>query len=70
MASISEATIIIEASDISGSLIQANKCCKLGKKLFILDSCFKNPKFTWPAKYERKGAIRVKNSSEILNHLK
>ena len=69
MASISEATIIIEASDTSGSLIQADKCCKLGKKLFILDSCFKNPEIKWPDKYEKKGAIRVKNSSEILNYL-
>ena len=44
MASISEATIIVEASDTSGSLIQAKECLKQKKKLFILDSCFDNLK--------------------------
>ena len=69
MASISEATIIIEASDISGSLIQARECLNQKKKLFILDSCFNNLKIKWPASYEKKGAIRVKSTLDILKHL-
>ena len=69
MASISLATIIVEASDTSGSLIQARECLKQNKKLFIMDSCFNNPKISWPKTYENKGAIRVKNTEEILDHI-
>ena len=69
MASISEATIIIEASNTSGTLVQARECLKQNKKLFILNSCFENNKIKWPASYEKKGAIRVKDTSDILKHL-
>ena len=69
MASISEATVIVEASDTSGSLIQARECLKQNKKLFIMDSCFKNQKIKWPASYEKKGAIRIKNTADILKHI-
>ena len=40
MASISKATVIVEASDISGSLIQAQECLKQNKKLFIMEFMF------------------------------
>ena len=69
MASISTATIIVEASDTSGSLIQARECLKQNKKLFIMDSCFSNPEISWPKVYEKKGAVRVKNTSDILDHI-
>ena len=69
MASISEATVIVEASDTSGSLVQARECLKQKKKLFIMDSCFKNQKIKWPASYEKKGAVRIKNSSDILKYI-
>ena len=69
MASISRATIIVEASGSSGSLDQAKECLKQKKKLFILDSCFKNPENKWPFAYEKKGAIRVRETAEILNNL-
>ena len=66
MASISDATIIVEASDTSGSHTQARECLKQKKKLFILDSCFNNLSIKWPSTYEKKGAIRVKNTEDIL----
>ena len=69
MASISEATVIVEASDTSGSLVQARECLKQKKKLFIMDSCFKNQKIKWPASYEKKGAVRIKNTSDILKYI-
>ena len=69
MASISSATIIVEAGDSSGTLVQARECLKQNKKLFILDSCFDNSQIKWPAKYLKKGAIPVKNTSDILRHL-
>jgi DNA processing protein len=70
MASISEATVIVEASDTSGSLTQARACVSQHKKLFILDSCFQNTNISWPAHYEKQGAIRVKELSDILGALK
>ncbi|MBI2521198.1 MAG: DNA-protecting protein DprA [Bdellovibrio sp.] len=69
MAAISEATIIVEASDTSGSLTQARACIQQGKKLFILDSCFQKKDISWPKTYEAKGAIRVKTTEDILDHL-
>ena len=69
MSALTEATIIIEAGETSGTLIQARAALKQGRKLFILDSCFLNPKLTWPAKFAAKGAIRVKEYEDVLQHL-
>lgn len=69
MAAISEATVIVEASDTSGTLTQARACIQQGKTLFILDSCFKDPKITWPANYLKQGAIRVTSTEDILSYL-
>ena len=68
MASISKATVIVEASDISGSLVQARECLKQNKQLFIMDSCFKNKEIKWPFSYEKKGAVRVKTIEDILKY--
>ncbi len=69
MAALSKATIVVEASDHSGTLIQARACMKLNKPLFILNSCFENNKITWPKYYESKGAYRVKDISDIINKM-
>lgn len=65
MSALTDATIIIEAGQTSGTLVQAKAALKQGKLLFILDSCFKNPKLDWPHKFEDLGAIRVKNYDDI-----
>jgi DNA processing protein len=70
MAALSLATIIVEASDTSGTLFQARACMEQKRPLFILNSCFENPAITWPHKYEKEGAIRVKNIDDIITHLK
>ena len=69
MAALSAGTIIVEASDTSGTLYQARACMDQNRPLFILNSCFENPSITWPAKYEKKGAIRVKEITDIITHL-
>jgi DNA processing protein len=69
MAAISDATIIVEASDTSGTLKQAQACIEQGRKLFILNSCFENQNIKWPAKYEKKGAIRVRSFLDILANI-
>jgi len=65
MSAITEATVIIEAGETSGTLIQARAALEQGRKLFILDSCFKNPDISWPQKFEKKGAIRVTDYDQI-----
>jgi DNA processing protein len=69
MSALSEATIIVEASERSGTLVQARAALHQGRKLFILDSCFQNPQITWPAGFAKRGAIRVKEYDDIREHL-
>ena len=69
MSAFTDATVIVEAGETSGTLIQARAALKQKRKLFILDSCFTNPSLTWPAKYEERGAIRVKDFDDILTQL-
>ncbi|VAW78033.1 Rossmann fold nucleotide-binding protein Smf possibly involved in DNA uptake [hydrothermal vent metagenome] len=65
MSALTLATVIVEASDRSGTLHQADAAISQGRTLFILESCFKNPGLVWPKKYEAKGAIRVKTYDDI-----
>jgi DNA processing protein len=68
MSALSEASVIVEASESSGSLTQAEAAIQQGRKLFILNSCFERG-LDWPEKFLKKGAIRVVDGSEILEHL-
>lgn len=69
MSALTDATVIIEAGDTSGTLVQARAALKQGRKLFILESCFHNPRLNWPKKYEEQGAIRVREYDDIRKHL-
>jgi DNA processing protein len=69
MSALTEATIIIEAGETSGTSVQARHALKQGRKLFILDSCFHNLSITWPAKFVEQGAIRVSEYDEIKDYL-
>lgn len=68
MSALSEATIIVEASDTSGSLTQARAATEQNRKLFILKSCFERG-LDWPEKFRKKGAIVVEQPSDLLEHL-
>lgn len=65
MSALSLATVIVEASETSGTLIQARAALAQGRKLFILDNCFENSKISWPQKFLEKGAIRVRSFEDI-----
>lgn len=69
MSALTEATIIVEAGETSGTLIQARAALQQGRKLFILDNCFRNNRLTWPQKFAEKGAIRVVDYDDIRQHL-
>lgn len=65
MSALTEATIIIEAGETSGTLTQARAALYQNRKLFILNSLFDRSDLTWPANYESRGAIRVRSPDDI-----
>ncbi|MGS0465889.1 DNA-processing protein DprA [Cobetia marina] len=69
MSGISNATIIIEAKDKSGTLTQARHAIRQGRKLFILNSCFEDKTLTWPNEYLNLGAVKVNDISDITNNM-
>lgn len=68
MSALTDATIIVEAGETSGTLYQARAAIHQGRKLFILDSCFGRG-LTWPDKFVAQGAIRVRDYDDITKHL-
>ncbi|MGC1879073.1 MAG: DNA-processing protein DprA [Rhabdochlamydiaceae bacterium] len=69
MSALTSATIIVEAGETSGTLVQARAALDQGRKLFILENNFMNPDLSWPKKFEEKGAIRIRDYDEIRKHL-
>ena len=51
MAALSDASVVIEASDTSGTLHQAAECQRLGRWLGISKSVADDPGLSWPAKF-------------------
>lgn len=64
MAAVSDATIIVEASDTSGTLTQARACIHQKRPLFIMRSCLENKSITWPKKYIDKEGVFILDSVE------
>lgn len=69
MSALTEATVIVEAGETSGTLIQARAALNQNRKLFVLDSCFRDPRLSWPDKLAGKGALRVRGYDDIQQHL-
>lgn len=69
MSALTDATIIVEAGETSGTLVQARHALKQGRKVFILESNFRNPELKWPHTFEERGAIRVADYDDIRRHL-
>lgn len=68
MSALSVATVIVEAGETSGALIQGRQALGQGRKLFILDSCFHRG-LDWPGRLEAQGAVRVKEYGDIQGEL-
>ena len=69
MSALTQATIIVEAGETSGTLTQARAALRQGRKLFVLDSCFRDPRLTWPARFAEQGAIRVRDYEDVRRHV-
>jgi DNA processing protein len=70
MSALTKATVIVEAGNTSGTLVQARAALAQNRKLFILESCFRNKSLSWPEKFEKLGAIRVQSIADMMDALK
>nr|WP_295828335.1 DNA-processing protein DprA [uncultured Azospirillum sp.] len=70
MATLSDASVVIEASDTSGTLHQAAECARLGRWLFIAKSVVDDPKLNWPKKFlSHPTCVVLSSTSDILEKL-
>jgi DNA protecting protein DprA len=70
MAAVSDATVIVEASDTSGTLHQAAECVSLGRWLFIAQAVLDDRSLTWPKRflgYEK--TLALKGPADIFDHV-
>jgi len=71
MAALADATVIMEASDTSGTLHQAAECGRLGRWLFIAKSVTEDPKLKWPARFLGQPLVAVlSTTADILEKIK
>jgi DNA processing protein len=64
MALLSDATVIVEASDTSGTLHQAAECLRQDRWLFILKSVVDDDRLTWPKKFLGKPKVAILSNTE------
>jgi len=71
MALISNASIIVEAGDTSGSLHQGWEALRLGRPLLIIDTILNNKKLKWPHEMIKYGAktLSIKEIESLLDIL-
>ena len=69
MALLSDATVIVEASDTSGSISQGWEAIRLGRLLFILKSIADAPNLTWPKKMLEYGAQILTDTDSVTSLL-
>lgn len=68
MAALSDGSIIIEASDSSGTLHQAAECQRLGRWLFVLKSVFDDPSLKWPRSFASyKRMVVVSKAEDVVD---
>ncbi|MCG8556279.1 MAG: DNA-protecting protein DprA [Proteobacteria bacterium] len=70
MAALTQATVIVEAGETSGTLVQARAALHQGRKLFIMESAFQRQDLTWPPRFEARGAIRFRSTEQLIEALR
>lgn len=69
MALISDATVIVEAGESSGSLHQGWETLRIGRPLFICKAVIENKQLEWTEKMVRYGAIVLEDPTDILESI-
>jgi DNA processing protein len=71
MAAVSDATVVIEASDSSGTLHQSAECQRLGRWLFIARSLVESSDLTWPSKFlSYEKCVVLRDVEDILSRIR
>lgn len=63
MALLTDATVIVEAGEKSGALVQGWEALRLGRLLFLLESVATDPTLSWPKKMIHYGAQVLSRSN-------
>ena len=69
MALLSDASVIVEAGEGSGSLSQGWEALRLGRPLFLMASILERRELSWPKTMLDYGAMVLKNPTELLARL-
>ncbi len=69
MALVSNATVIVEAGETSGSLAQGWEALRLGRPLYLGKPVLNNKSLKWPKEMARYGAVDLENPKTILGFL-
>jgi DNA processing protein len=69
MALISNASVIVQAGESSGSLSQGWEALRLGRPLYIWKSVMEDQSLKWPKEMVRYGAVKLNNPKAILECL-
>jgi DNA processing protein len=69
MALISNASVIVEAGEGSGSLSQGWEALRLGRPLFLLKSLIEDVALAWPKEMLNYGAMVLSSPEELLAEL-
>ncbi len=69
MALISNASIIVEAGESSGSLHQGWEALRLGRPVFIWKDVVSNDALGWPREMMRYGALELDDPEQVMNVL-
>jgi DNA processing protein len=69
MALVSDATVIVEAGDVSGSLSQGWEALRLGRRLFIMRSVATTTGLRWPTQMRKYGAEVLSKADDLLDAL-
>ncbi len=69
MALLSDATVIVEAGESSGTLSQGWEALRLGRELFVLKSLAENEQLAWPREMLRYGARVLAETEDLLDTL-
>jgi len=70
MALVCEASVIVEASDGSGSLSQGWEALRLARPLFLMASVVERTDLTWPSKMLEYGAMVLRDPDDLLARLR
>jgi DNA processing protein len=69
MSGLTLGTVVIEAGEVSGALVQARACLRQGRKLFIPRSVADDTRLRWPQRYVEEGAHVFSTVDEVIGVL-